>query len=76
MLGQVYLERRHVVEGQLHASIENVSNVGVAGSYILIQFEDGSVILEHESEVIRVQFTPYQATDTEDVGQGQDDTAS
>lgn len=57
-------------------SIENVSQIGVANSYVIFTFVDGSVVLEREDGIESVQFTPYETDSSEETSDGESNNNS
>lgn len=83
MTGTVYLKTKIKGKSNEFASggttetrtIEGVTSVGIAGPFLVLQFEDGTTVMEKAEGFDSVQFTPNQAADSEDVGQSEDDTS-
>jgi hypothetical protein len=48
-------------------TIEGLTQVGVAGDFVIFQYQDGSTTLEKADKIVSVQFVPDKEEEEEDV---------
>jgi hypothetical protein len=61
MMANLYVQR-----GESTLTLEKVAQVGVAEGFLVIQYEDGTVVFERADAITRAQFDPDQAEEEED----------
>lgn len=71
MPGQVYMQKLND-PGQEHPIIlEDVENIGMATPFLILNFTNGTTVLERADEYKSVQFTPYETNDSGEQATGE-----